>query len=328
MWTRCLLHDIYQLKNIVKKEVILCYNKKKICQGGFTMKKVYLLLGLMTAVAVPSIGSAKLILDIPPLVVQKTDCAPYGCTPCYPGCNNPCVQCNLTCQNYAGCPNGPCYPECAATDPCKPCTPTPTGGLNDTGITAKVGSTGQEDADYGRDASTTTNSDSDGHKGFSFTKLDGSGTALPVSATSWACVKDNVTGLMWETKTDPFERPWYNSNNATNGGDPGNENGGANTESYATLANTNKLCGASSGWRLPTIKELVGIVNSSKTAVAADQNYFLGINSPNNMFFWSATPAASDTAKAWDVNFNLGTTVRLHSKNSTTISVILVRTAN
>ncbi|CAK8716612.1 MAG: Protein of unknown function (DUF1566) [Candidatus Electronema aureum] len=289
------------------------------------MKKMYLLLGLMTAVTVPSIGSAKLILDIPPLVVQKTDCTPYGCTQCYPGCPDPCVKCDPQCIAYPSCIAGPCYPTCA--DPCKPCTPTPTGGLNDTGITAKVGNTGQEDADYGRDKTVQDTVPSDGHAGFSFTKLDSNGTALAASATSWACVKDNVTGLMWEIQANPSERPWFNSDNSKNGGNAGNENGGANTESYAALANTNKLCGASSGWRLPTIKELLGIVKSSSTTLAVDQNYFSGMTA--NKFFWSATPYAADPASAWAVKFTTGSTFGLYYKTETsTISVILVRTAN
>jgi len=44
---------------------------------------------------------------------------------------------------------------------------------------------------YGQDGNYTINL-------MSYTKLDSSGNALPVSATSWVMVKDNVTGLVWE----------------------------------------------------------------------------------------------------------------------------------
>ena len=44
--------------------------------------------------------------------------------------------------------------------------------------------------------------DEDGRKGFSFTKLDAAGLALSSSVSQWSCVKDNVTGLVWELKTD------------------------------------------------------------------------------------------------------------------------------
>jgi len=36
----------------------------------------------------------------------------------------------------------------------------------------------------------------------SYSKLDGSGNVLLDSATSWVMVRDNVTGLLWENKTD------------------------------------------------------------------------------------------------------------------------------
>ncbi|MCW5199319.1 DUF1566 domain-containing protein [Desulfobulbus sp. F1] len=265
----------------MKKEVVLCYNKKKICQGGFTMKKMYLLLGLMTAVTVPSIGSAKLILDIPPLVVQKTDCAPYGCTPCYPGCNNPCVQCNLTCQNYAGCPNGPCYPACA--DPCQPCTPTSTGGLNDTGITSGANyPTGNnstcsgeiisaQDCSIGRDVTAG---------GFNFTKQGD-------------CVKDNVTGLTWSSHQG--EATW------------------SDITAKVAAANTGSgLCGMSTGWRVPNLKELLGTV-SYHSASNAFHTVFSDTNTSKP--YWSGT-SASNTSSAWAVSFVAGNTTILSKGDS------------
>ncbi|MBF0201707.1 MAG: hypothetical protein HQK66_10430 [Desulfamplus sp.] len=35
----------------------------------------------------------------------------------------------------------------------------------------------------------------------SYTKLDDQGNDLPITATSWTMVRDNVTGLIWEVKT-------------------------------------------------------------------------------------------------------------------------------
>ena len=48
---------------------------------------------------------------------------------------------------------------------------------------------------YGQDGNYTINTPS-------YTKLDGSGGVLPDSAAAWSMVKDNVTGLIWENKTD------------------------------------------------------------------------------------------------------------------------------
>ncbi len=92
------------------------------------------------------------------------------------------------------------------------------GPLNDTGIDfgADVNTgnntdcTGTEiaaqDCAHGLDADSNQNSNNDGRLGFSFTKLDANGQPLPNSATTWSCVKDNRTGLIWEVKTADVPR--------------------------------------------------------------------------------------------------------------------------
>jgi len=87
---------------------------------------------------------------------------------------------------------------------------THTGELNDTGIInygddasnsltmSPVNYPGQ-DARYGRDYQ--WNDGSDGHAGFSYTKLDSQGNDLPATASSWFCVRDNVSGLVWECQS-------------------------------------------------------------------------------------------------------------------------------
>ncbi|MCP3952026.1 MAG: hypothetical protein GY697_07375, partial [Desulfobacterales bacterium] len=93
-------------------------------------------------------------------------------------------------------------------------TATPYSLLNDTGIdwggeytsgnnSDCTSNTVPQDCDQGRDAS--NNNNSDGHAGFSFTKLDANGNPLvdqsiDYATTPWSCVKDNVTGLVWEVK--------------------------------------------------------------------------------------------------------------------------------
>ena len=133
--------------------------------------------------------------------------------------------------------------------------PTPTGKLNDTGITQcgdyaygagsgnhsnseDCGNTTDaegdpipagQDATSGRDADSATNDNSDGHKGFSYTKLDVNGVALAdQSANTFSCIKDNVTGLIWEVKTDDnglqdkgHRYNWYSQDITTNGGNSG-----------------------------------------------------------------------------------------------------------
>jgi len=74
--------------------------------------------------------------------------------------------------------------------------------INDTGITECIGASAGQDCDYGRDENPFMNSDDNGHAGFNFVKLSSAGAELSADATSWDCVQDNITGLVWEVKTD------------------------------------------------------------------------------------------------------------------------------
>lgn len=71
-------------------------------------------------------------------------------------------------------------------------------GLNDTGVTSKIGTATThplQDADVGRDSIA-------GKAAFAFTKIDYDGNPLVSNAPagSYACVRDSVTGLTWEAK--------------------------------------------------------------------------------------------------------------------------------
>jgi len=187
-------------------------------------------------------------------------------------------------------------------------------GLNDTGITTCSSETQNglpcPVADYpGQDADYGTNR-------FNFTKLDGNGQDLPASATHHTCVRDNVTGLIWEVKTEDnglrdkrWTYTWYNSNSATNGGSAGFFSNGrcydsnrCDTEKYPQDINTAGLCGFRD-WRMPTPDELLSIVDNSFFNPSIDAGYF-----PNTVFsgFWSSSPYAADSGGAWVVSFDYG----------------------
>ena len=212
----------------------------------------------------------------------------------------------------------------------------PTSTLNDTGIDwggdydsgnndgCSSNISAPQDCHQGRDA--THNDDSDGHAGFSFTKLDSNGNTLAASATNWSCVQDNVTGLIWEVKTDDFGLHykydwynWYNTDTTTNGGADGyaessvdeadcygyensNESTYCNTQAFAARVNAAGLCGASD-WRLPSREELRSIVDYSRYNPNIDTDYF-----PNtaSYWFWSSSPLANDSSSAWVVDFDRG----------------------
>ncbi len=187
---------------------------------------------------------------------------------------------------------------------------------------------GAQDCSHGRDY--TNNDNSDGHAGFSFTKLDANGNPLANQAavyttTPWACVQDNVTGLIWEVKTansDLHDQndsyTWYNSDSATNGGEVGYADSSGNscegyvagqpatycnTEAYTARVNAAGWCGHSD-WRMPTRKELQGIVSFDRVAPAIDTEYFP--NTPVVSVVWSGSPYADYSVYAWFVDFGNG----------------------
>ncbi|MBV5310842.1 DUF1566 domain-containing protein, partial [Chromatium okenii] len=200
--------------------------------------------------------------------------------------------------------------------------------LNDTGITwcgnvdtnylsCPVFGFPRQDADSGRDAIAKIlgiTKTGGGNAGFDFTKLDAGGIALDETASSWDCVRDNVTGLIWEIKTndgglhDQYSTyTWYDS--SAPGGSPGISNGGScssaghcDTEKFVAEVNTVGLCGFND-WRMPTVKELTGIVDYSGSYPAIDSAYF-----PNtgDSWYWSGSPVADYWDGAWHVDFNDG----------------------
>ena len=204
-------------------------------------------------------------------------------------------------------------------------------GLNDTGITGCANLTQNsltcpqdgfpsQDAETGRDKQPGLSKAGAGPTGtgFDFTKLDSTGQPLADNAPSWDCVRDNVTGLIWEVKTDDnglrdkdWTYTWYN-NLSPNGGNAGSTGsntcggflgGQCNTQAYAAAVNAliPKLCGFD-GWRMPTREELRTIVNSATFHPAIATSYF-----PRTVNgYWSASTFAPSAGYAWFVDFYSG----------------------
>jgi hypothetical protein len=148
---------------------------------------------------------------------------------------------------------------------------------------------------YGQDGNYTINPPS-------YTKLDATGKALPVSATTWAMVKDSVTGLIWENKTDDGgihdkdnQYTWCDTNPETNGGDPGCIGAmPSNTEGFIKALNDAHF-GSFSDWRMPTVKELQSIMNYGRHDPEVDTTFF-----PNMMsVYWSSNSYAGVPHNNW-----------------------------
>jgi alpha-tubulin suppressor-like RCC1 family protein len=155
---------------------------------------------------------------------------------------------------------------------------------------------------YGQDASYNINPQS-------FTKLDAQGNELPDSATEWTMVRDNITGLIWEVKTDDGSihdkdntYTWYDSNPETNGGDAGTEGDGTDTEDFIKMLNDIKY-GGFNDWRLPTMKELISLANFGKAGPPINTSYFPKTKS---VLYWSCNYKASSVKNALGVTFGFG----------------------
>lgn len=191
-----------------------------------------------------------------------------------------------------------------------------------------------QDGMLGRDADDTSNDNRDGKLGFSYTKIDATGAALPASAATWNCIQDNVTGLMWEVKTNDgglrdWAKTYTNYDSITElqiGGTvaPLQSEIDAETNSvgFKNAVNSAGMCGASD-WRLPTVDELQSIVDYgvANPGPTIDANWF-----PNTQgtVYRSSSPYAGYPAYARSVYFYNG--VVSYGLRSDTFYVRLVRT--
>jgi hypothetical protein len=139
----------------------------------------------------------------------------------------------------------------------------------------------------------------------SYTKLDASGSTLPDGAASWSMVRDNVTGLIWESKTTTGDihdsDSLYSWENAT--------------EIFVSGLNAVHF-GGHADWRLPSVKELSLLFNAgSATGIAGS---FFPNTRWSDGYYWSATEYHDDEDLAWTVFFGpLGGGVGFPVKTST-----------
>lgn len=96
-------------------------------------------------------------------------------------------------------------------------------------------------------------------------------------------VTDNVTGLMWQQAVPSTNYTWANA---------------------AAYCPTLTLAGHSD-WRLPSVIELVSIVDLGQSSPSINGTYFP--NTPGNSF-WSSSPVAGSPSYAWGVDFYYGDT--------------------
>lgn len=113
------------------------------------------------------------------------------------------------------------------------------------------------------------------------------------------CVKDNVTGLVWEGKTadggprDQFQQFSNLGNGKTN-----------DSSGYITYVNGSKLCGYSD-WRLPTLQELLGIVDYGQHQPSLNRDWFPNWAS-DSITYWTSDIFSGNSAFSATVTFSTG----------------------
>lgn len=200
------------------------------------------------------------------------------------------------------------------------------GLLNDTGQTRCVDGTGTawaascntastgglagQDGRVGRDAAAQTprqlTKTGGGVAGFDFTAIALNGQ-VTTNVGSHACVHDAVTDLLWSAETlGPMT--W----------------GAAMALAAGGGYQGHSRCGHNTGWRLPTRRELMSIVNyGAETAPAIDAAYF-----PDTQdWYWTADSSATAPTGAWEIYFGTGSPAVLQ-KTSDFVRVRLVHSGH
>ncbi|WP_423457973.1 DUF1566 domain-containing protein [Ottowia sp. VDI28] len=151
-----------------------------------------------------------------------------------------------------------------------------------------------QDLRYGRDAAQAAGQLTKvggGAAGFDFTALDTSGTPQASPGNGHACVRDNVTGLIWSTQS--VLNTWADAPPAAGYSRCGYTNTGASAQD----------------WRVPTRRELLSIVHRGvhNPSPTVDTDYFPGTETSRP--YWAAETYPTDTTHARVVFFSDGTAV-------------------
>lgn len=151
------------------------------------------------------------------------------------------------------------------------------------------------------------------------TKIDNSGNRLPASATSWSCVSDSATGLMWEVKTNDGglrDQNWVYTSYETTGS---NGNGvcdatkTCNQSYFKDAVNAGGLCGYKD-WRLAKVTELESLIDRTQPQAPFINSQYFPMTKAGK--YWTTTAAVSaSNQNVWWVDFSTATSASTFARD-------------
>jgi len=220
-----------------------------------------------------------------------------------------------------------------------------------------------QDAELGRDNyANDLEKAGKGNLAFDYTKLNQFADEVADESLSFSCIRDNLTGLVWEVKSaasgivpSTVLRDGQNhyiwdlgeaaSVGTTPGGTtPGGATGGAaNTtcpsstdcglQTYIDEVNALDFCGGTN-WRVPTYNELLGLIDYGKQGqrVLIDENFFpnipvSGAISGVNLPYWTSQTAADGTSlsQAYIIDMSDGNDLAYPKENAAYVRLVRSR---
>lgn len=194
----------------------------------------------------------------------------------------------------------------------------PAGTLPHTGVSANKCYEAGSDTVVACDSESALalNSQQDGHRrgvgAMSYSLVQASAGG---SYTKSECVKDDVTGLVWEAKRDGTLRSsltTYNNFDDSTAAQKWDASSAShvrpteaeigsisNSKGYVAWVNSQSLCGFSD-WRLPSVLELQTLVNFDRLRPAINTEWF---SQTASSFYWASNTVSEQAEKGWYVDF-------------------------
>ena len=209
----------------------------------------------------------------------------------------------------------------------------------------------EQDAELGRDSfANRIDKAGIGNLAFDYTKLNQFADEVDDSSEVFSCIRDNVTGLVWEVKSpssgilpnttlrDAQNSYYWDIGDTTTDADstanttcPNDTSCGLQT--YVNAVNAIDFCGGTN-WRVPTYTELLGLIDYGKQgqSVLIDTAFFPNMPEPGaienvNLPYWTSQTAADGTSlsQAYIIDMSNGNDLAYPKENNAYVRLVRSR---